>query len=167
LLRTVVQLVPQGFAGQLYDRLADLPAFNPDEDRHPLPPEVQRLRDVIHQANAILFSTPEYAGALPGSLKNLLDWTIGDDRAGSIYNKPVGWVNASSRSAEGAHRELRTVLTYAHARIVESACIDLPVTATMIGADGLIQDSTARATLKVVLADLAATVIATLSSDTL
>ncbi|WP_306796085.1 NAD(P)H-dependent oxidoreductase [Nocardia sp. XZ_19_369] len=26
---------------------------------------------------SVLFCTPEYAGTLPGSLKNLLDWTVG------------------------------------------------------------------------------------------
>ena len=75
-------MAPEGVECHLYDRLADLPAFNPDDDRHPLDPEVQRLRAAIHQADAILFSTPEYAGALPGSLKNLLDWTIGDEEPG-------------------------------------------------------------------------------------
>lgn len=25
-----------------------------------------------------MFCTPEYAGALPGSFTNLLDWTVGD-----------------------------------------------------------------------------------------
>ena len=79
-------------------------------------------------------------GALPGSFKNLLDWTIGDDQPGSIYGKPVAWVNASPRGAEGAHRELRTVLEYAHAAIVEAACRSVPVTSAMIGPDGIIAD---------------------------
>ena len=42
-----------------------------------------RLRGTIHEADALLFSTPEYAGALPGSLKNLLDWTIRAGTSGS------------------------------------------------------------------------------------
>ncbi len=86
----------------------------------------------------ILFSVPEYAGALPGAFKNLLDWTIGDSDSRSIYEKPVGWLNASPRGARRAHDELRTVLTFAHARIIDSACLFLPVTAQMIGNDGLV-----------------------------
>lgn len=116
------------------------------------------LRGAIHKAHAIVFSTPEYAGALPGSFKNLLDWTIGDDQAGSIYDKPVGWINASPRGADGAHGELRNVLGYAHARIIDAACVRVPVTAQMIGPDGLIEDQSSRAVLAGVLAVLAAQV---------
>ena len=128
----------------MYERLAELPPFNPDDDNHAVHPEVANLRAVIHSAAAVIFSTPEYAGALPGSFKNLLDWTIGDDHSGSIYNKPVAWINASSRGAGGAHAELRTVLGYAHATIVEAACLHLPVTEAMIGEDGLVADRNTR-----------------------
>ena len=73
-----------------------------------------------------MFSTPEYAGALPGAFKNLLDWLIGDDEPCSIYNKPVAWINASSRGAVVAHESLHAVLGYAHADIVEAACTHSP-----------------------------------------
>jgi chromate reductase, NAD(P)H dehydrogenase (quinone) len=84
-LRTAAQGPASDVVGCLYDRLELLPAFNPDRDRDPMEREVRFLRDEIHEAGALLFSTPEYAGALPGALKNLLDWTIGDDQVGSIY----------------------------------------------------------------------------------
>lgn len=154
-LRTAAHIAPPDTACFLYEGIGRIPAFNPDDDHEPLPDEVRRWRQVIHGSEAVVFSTPEYAGALPGSLKNLLDWTIGDDQPGSIYEKPVGWVNVSTRGAEGAHRELRTVLTYAHARVVESACIHLPVVPTMVGDDGMIHDDAARAALMAVLTDLA------------
>jgi NAD(P)H-dependent FMN reductase len=155
-LRTAAEVAPDGVDCCIYGGLASLPAFNPDEDHHPLPPEVVRLREAIHSVDAIVFSTPEYAGALPGSLKNLLDWTIGDDQPGSIYDKPVGWINASLRGGGGAHDELRTVLAYAHARLVDAACVMVPVTGTMIGPDGLIEDEHSRASLVRVLGILAA-----------
>jgi NAD(P)H-dependent FMN reductase len=154
-LRTAARLAPAWVDCRIFDRLARLPAFNPDEDHFPLHPEVERLRHAIHEAAAIIFSTPEYAGALPGSLKNLLDWAIGDDRAGSINDKPVGWINASPRGAGGAHGELRTVLGYAHARIIDAACVHLPVSATMIGPGGLVEGEMSRASMARVLADLA------------
>jgi NAD(P)H-dependent FMN reductase len=43
------------------------------------------LRDDIRASDGLLFSTPEYAGGLPGAFKNLLDWTVGDGRPGSMY----------------------------------------------------------------------------------
>ena len=142
-LRTAACLAPSGVEAILYDRLAALPAFNPDQEAA-VPPEVRHLRSEIHAATALIFSTPEYAGALPGSFKNLLDWTIGDAQPGSIYNKPAGWINASVRGAEGAHRELRRVLGYADACIIESAAVSIPVTEAGVGADGLVTDASTR-----------------------
>lgn len=150
-VRTLAALAPEGVECRVYDGLARLPAFNPDDDRLPLPAEVARLRRAVHDADAVVFSTPEYAGALPGSLKNLLDWTIGDDQAGSIHGTPVAWVNASPRGADGAHAELRSVLAYADSEIVDRACARIPVTAGMVGADGLVGDDTVRAELVAVL----------------
>jgi chromate reductase len=95
LLRTAQLVAPEGTAAILYDGLDRLPHFDPDLDRDLLPPAVAELRAAVRGADAILFCTPEYAGALPGSLKNLLDWTVGDGQPGSIYEKPVAWVNVN------------------------------------------------------------------------
>ena len=103
----------------------------------------------------VLFSTPEYAGALPGSFKNLLDWTIGDDQAGSIYEKPVAWINASTRSGADAHDSLRKVLGYAHAHIVEDACAHIPVATTLVDDDDLIGDRSVRDMIAKSLTELA------------
>lgn len=102
------------------------------------------LRAAIRNSDAILFCTPEYAGALPGSFKNLLDWTIGDEQVGSIFEKPVAWVNvsASPTGAKDAHDSLRKVLGYAHTTLVESACVSIPVTRSMVSDDEFISDPT-------------------------
>lgn len=126
-LRTAQTVAPDDVVAVVYERLADLPHFNPDDEVDPLHPAVADLRQQIRTADAVLFSTPEYAGALPGSFKNLLDWTVGDDQSGSIYEKPVAWINASPRGAINAHDSLRKVLGYTGAAIVEPACADLPV----------------------------------------
>lgn len=126
----------------LYEGLDALPAFNPDLDGDLLPGAVTDLRDHIRAADAILFSTPEYAGGLPGAFKNLLDWTVGDDRPGSMYEKPVAWVNVAARGAPNAHESLRKVLGYVNAVIVEPAHLAIPVTSAMVDADGLVADET-------------------------
>jgi chromate reductase, NAD(P)H dehydrogenase (quinone) len=153
-LRTASAVAPPSVAGSIFEGMADLPAFNADLDVDPLPGPVAELRTRIHHADVVLLSTPEYAGALPGSFKNLLDWTIGDDRPGSIYDKPVAWINASPRGASEAHRSLRLVLGYAHARLVEAACRHLPVIAEQIGPDGLIADAQVRRGLTASLVEL-------------
>jgi NAD(P)H-dependent FMN reductase len=135
--------------------MGGLPHFNPDDDREPLPGAVAELRSRIRAADAVVFSTPEYAGALPGSFKNLLDWTIGDDQPGSIYQKPVAWFNVSVHGAVNAHKSLRKVLGYATAEIIEDACAEASVTHPMVGDDGLIADEHLRAQFAELLENLA------------
>jgi chromate reductase len=108
-LRTVQALAPDGITAEMYDGLAALPAFSPDQDERPPGPAAD-LRARIAAVGALLFCTPEYAGTLPGSLKNLLDWTVG---GGEIYGKPVGWVNvAVGGRGTGAEDHLAMVLRY-------------------------------------------------------
>jgi chromate reductase len=154
-LRTARSLAPNDIEATLYEVLVDLPHFNPDDDRDPLHPAVESLRTEIRRADALLFSTPEYAGALPGSFKNVLDWMIGDDHVGSVYEKPAAWINASPRGAVDAHQSLRKVLGYAGAVIVEAACAHIPVTPASVGDDGLISDPGIRADIAEALAQLA------------
>ena len=96
-------------------------------------------------ADALLVCTPEYAGALPGALKNLLEWTVGD---ASTYRKPIAWINATGPAAPtggaDAHDSLRKVLGYVHADIVEAACTRMPLTRDAVGPDGTISDPQAR-----------------------
>jgi NAD(P)H-dependent FMN reductase len=133
-----------------YGGMGALPWFDPDLDREPLPPGVGELRAAVGAAHAVLFCTPEYAGALPGSFKNLLDWLVGSAEG---YRRPVAWVNASSAptGARDAHASLRTVLSYLHTDIVEAAVAQIPVPRSAIGADGVVADATVRDALGSVL----------------
>jgi len=142
----------------LYDGMDGLPHFNPDDDAEgaPVHPAVAALRAAIHAADALLLSTPEYAGALPGSFKNLLEWTVGD---ASTYRKPIGWINtageAAPTGAADAHDSLRKVLGYVHAQVVEDACARIPISRAAVEADGLIADGEIRARVTEVLRVLA------------
>jgi NAD(P)H-dependent FMN reductase len=143
-----------------YGAMAGLPHFNPDDDVDPLPPAVEELRGQIAGADALLICTPEYAGALPGSFKNLLDWTVGGM---AIQGKPVAWINvsASPTGAEGAHQSLRIVLHYVDADIVDDACRHIPVARAAVGQDGIIVDDGVRRQIADVLGVLADHVTAT------
>jgi chromate reductase len=154
-LRTAQAVAPDHIVTIIYDGLDTLPHFNPDDDIVPLHPAVAELRMQVRTADAVLFSTPEYAGALPGSFKNLLDWSIGDDQVRSIYEKPVAWINTSPRGATDAHESLRKVLGYAHATIVEEACLQIPVTAAMVHDDHLIADLAVRDSIAAALKEIA------------
>ncbi|MFG2996864.1 NADPH-dependent FMN reductase [Streptomyces sp. NPDC048340] len=141
-LRTAQAVAPPGVRTVRYDGLARLPHFNPDHDTDPLPADVAELRTAIAAAAAVLICTPEYAGTLPGSFKNLLDWTVGGTE---ICDKPTAWVNAAAPGrGQGAEDTLRTVLGYTGADIVEPACVRIPVDRGMLDADGVITDTEAR-----------------------
>jgi len=137
-LVTAAALAPDGVTTALYQGLARLPAFNPDHDGDLLPDPVAGLRREIEGADAVLFCTPEYAGTLPGSLKNLLDWTVG---GGELYGKPVAWLNvAAANRGLGAQQTLASVLGYVGAVVVEPACRHIPVDRSAIGPDGTVTD---------------------------
>jgi NAD(P)H-dependent FMN reductase len=147
-MRTAAALAPAGIEASIYDGMGRLPHFNPDDDPVDgvgLDAEVASLRAALTAADALLLSTPEYAGALPGSFKNLLDWTVG---GGQTYGMPVAWINVSGAAAPSggadAHESLRKVLGYTGAQIVEEACLRLPLSRGDVGEDGLVVPPEAR-----------------------
>ncbi|MFI8809998.1 MULTISPECIES: NADPH-dependent FMN reductase [unclassified Streptomyces] len=137
-LRTAQDVAPTTVRTVLYDGLGDLPHFNPDDDTDPLPKPVAELRAAIAAADALLICSPEYAGTLPGSFKNLLDWTVGGTEIG---DKPAAWLNAAAPGrGEGASATLRTVLGYTGAAIVDAACVRVALDRNTVGADGISTD---------------------------
>jgi len=154
LLRTARLVAPGDVVATRYESLHLLPHFNPDDDTAPLPAPVVDLRARIAGSDAVLFSTPEYAGALPGSFKNLLDWTVGGIE---LYRKPVAWVNASASptNAADAHESLRKVLGFVGSDLVEAACVHIPVPRSTIGPDGLVEDRPIRTQVAAVLRTVA------------
>lgn len=141
-LLTAAAVAPAGVEAVLFEGLARLPAFNPDDDHEPLPAPVAELRRQIARSDAVLFCTPEYAGALPGSLKNLLDWTVG---GGEMYGRPVAWLNVAAEGrGANAHASLATVLGYVGADVLDTACARLPVPRQVVGAEGRIEGEALR-----------------------
>ena len=157
-LRTAASLTPDGVEAEMFNEVGELPLFNPDDDREgqPTDPRVAAMRQAVAAADGLLICTPEYAGALPAALKNLLEWTIGD--AGT-YDMPVGWINAagvaSPNGTADAHESLRKVLQYAGADIAEDVCVRVPVLRQMVDARGQIADPQARDAIEASVARLA------------
>ena len=94
LIRQYSELSPPGCEIDVYDRLGELPHFNPDiadcGDKAVLD-LVARVRD----SHAFVVSTPEYAHGMPGTLKNCLDWLVGTD---AFIEKPFALLSTSPRS---------------------------------------------------------------------
>jgi len=72
-----------------------------------MPKGAQALVDRIRAADAVINSTPEYNGGIPGALKNAIDWVSRDpsDEGQPLDGKPVLLLGASP-GALGAVRSL-------------------------------------------------------------
>lgn len=74
----------------------DLPLYNEDlENTADLPPSVTNLRDAISNADGVIISSPEYNYAIPGTVKNALDWVSRPPGNNRWIDKPVGILGAS------------------------------------------------------------------------
>lgn len=77
-----------------------LPLYDGDLEAAGLPSAVQTLADQIKAADAVVIATPEYNKALPGVLKNALDWV--SRVPGAVWrDKPVAIVSAAAGRAGG------------------------------------------------------------------
>jgi NAD(P)H-dependent FMN reductase len=104
----------------LYDRLAELPHFNPDAEEQSPPALALDLRHRVGAADALVICSPEYAHGVPGSLKNALDWLVGGPE---MVGKKVAVINASPRSTH-AHESLKETIRTMSAHIVADIAID-------------------------------------------
>jgi chromate reductase len=120
LLELAAALVGGEVEFELYDGLAAVAPFTQD-DEHAPPAAVRDLRARIAAADAVLISTPEYNGSIPGQLKNALDWVSRPRDENPLRGKPTGVISAST-SAYGAmwsQADLRRVLGILGARVAE------------------------------------------------
>lgn len=97
-----------------------LPLYDGDlEEADGIPPEVQTLANQIAAADAIVISTPEYNKALPGVLKNALDW-VSRTKGAPWQDKPVAILSAAAGRAGGERSQfsLRLCLTPFRPRLI-------------------------------------------------
>jgi chromate reductase, NAD(P)H dehydrogenase (quinone) len=122
LLRAAEELLPGVVGFELFTGGHTIPPYSEEHDDRALPPEVVALREAIAEADAVLFSTPEYNSSLPGGLKNALDWVSRPFATNPLRNKPVAVVGASTGAfgAVWAQAELRKVLGAIGARVVDA-----------------------------------------------
>ena len=143
-LRTVLELSGEGVDSELWEDLTSMPPFVPgvDPDTHQA---VTSLRERLDAVDAVIICTPEYAGTIPGSLKNALDWLVG---TGELNGKPVSWITvAAPGRGTGAEATLATVLRYVDADVIDAACGRVPVARDLVGPNGTVEDPGIRAAL--------------------
>jgi len=119
LVRAALEAAPESVELELWSGLGELPLYDEDLEGD-VPESVRRLRDDWADADAILFSTPEYNGSVPGGLKNAIDWASRPRLEAVLRNKPVAVVGASTGQfgALWAQQDLKRILGIAGARVV-------------------------------------------------
>jgi chromate reductase len=162
LLEAAAPLLPAGVEFEMFDGLRDLPPYReiPAGDGDgAVPSAVTALRQAIGAADAVLISTPEYNGSIPGQLKNALDWASRPFPGNCLRNKPTAVVGASTGlfGAVWAQAELRKVLGVIGASVIDA---DLPVGQAheAFGLDGRLADPDKQTAFAELIAQLLATV---------
>jgi len=119
LLRAALEAAPDGVELELWEGIGELPLYDEDLEGD-VPESVRRLREDWAAADAILFSTPEYNGSVPGGLKNAIDWASRPRLDAALRNKTVAVVGASTGQfgALWAQQDLKRILGIAGARVV-------------------------------------------------
>lgn len=106
ILNFIASVYPERLDVQVYNKISELPHFNPEISDDVLPQEVKEFRRLINEADAVIICTPEYVFSLPGTLKNAIEWTVSTT---VFSNKPMALIVASA-SGEKAFEALKLIM---------------------------------------------------------
>lgn len=115
MLKAVAEIARPRHRVTVFAGVAGLPVFSPDLEAEPLPDAVQVFADRIDGSDGLIISSPEYVRAIPGGLKNAIDWLVSRDE---IAAKPVALMHASHRG-DDMRAQLRLVLSTVSKRFAE------------------------------------------------
>jgi chromate reductase len=102
-MRTAIELKPPGMNVEVAD-ISTIPLYNEDVRAQGFPPPVQKLRDQIAAADALLFACPEYNYSMSGVMKNAIDWASRPPDQ-PFAGKPVAIIGAAAGMAGGARAQ--------------------------------------------------------------
>lgn len=97
LLENARELAPDGVTVEIAG-LDGIPLYDGDlEERDGIPTAVAALKERFAAADGVLLATPEYNGAMPGVLKNAVDWLSRPpgDTARVFRDRPVAVLGAT------------------------------------------------------------------------
>ena len=115
LIKAMIKLLPADLTVTIFDKLAGLPHFNPDNNDDNIAKEVADFRALLNRSAGVIICTPEYAHGVPGTLKNAIDWTVS---TGEFSQKPTILITASTDGTYGHQAMLETL------RVLEAKNID-------------------------------------------
>lgn len=123
LLRAMRKLAPVDVELLVIHNLNTLPIFSPDTEGNKTPMVVCDFLETVSVADGIIISSPEYVRAIPGGLKNAIDWMVSRFE---IIDKPISLVHASYRG-DDMLASLRLVLSTVSSNFLESLFFRIPL----------------------------------------
>lgn len=127
LLEALGNNAPMTWKFSIFQGMGSLPIFNPDLEGDLTPESVRDFCRGVDEADAIIISCPEYVRAIPGGLKNAIDWLVSRDE---IIAKPVALVHASHRG-DDMLASLRMVLATVTDRFAENIFLRIPLNSVL------------------------------------
>lgn len=121
--------------------ISELPHFNADlESEFPAP--AQSLKNLVDASDALIIATPEYNRAVPGVLKNAVDWLSRPYGKNSFEGKPVLVVGASPGGAGAslAQYQLKQSLLHLDAKVLGQPEFFVGGASEKFSAEGILTD---------------------------
>jgi len=146
LLRAAMALLPEGLTGEIVP-IDGLPLYNADLDApaQERPAAVQRFRDALARADALVIASPEYNYSIPGGLKNAIDWASrGEDSP--LVNKPIALMGATGGmwGTVRMQQAFRPVFQYLNMQPVNKPEVLVAEAPKKFDANGRLTDETTR-----------------------
>jgi chromate reductase len=146
LLLEAQKLASEGIVIELTE-FGDFPLYNPDIA---VPKQVQKFKDQIKAADAILFSTAEYDYSVPGSLKNAIDWASRPYGDNSFEDKPAAIMSESIGNVSGSRAvyHLRQIMAYLDVHVLNKPEVMVPNASTAFDEQGNLIDKHTKEKIK-------------------
>lgn len=104
-----------------------MPLYDGDlEERHGLPDNAKKLKEMVLESDGLLIASPEYNGGVSGVLKNAIDWVSRPDKGEKPMNafreKHAAIMSASPSQYGGARGlvNLRHILEHMRMDVIET-----------------------------------------------
>lgn len=158
LLHAAAQVAPSGTSVLVYDALGEVPLFNEDAASGSTPPPgVSKLRRALSRCDGVLIATPEYNQAVPGVVKNMIDWlSLGEPHEG-LEGRPIAvtGVTPGPWGTRIAQTMLRQMLVSTQAIVLPQPSLYLSDAESLFDDTGNLTDSETRQRLADLVSSLA------------
>ncbi|TVP77733.1 MAG: NAD(P)H-dependent oxidoreductase [Gemmatimonadales bacterium] len=145
LLRAIEASAPEALRIEVFD-LQGIPLFDTDVEAEGDPDRVERFKEAIRSADAVLMACPEYNHGISGVLKNAVDWGSRPPRDAPLAGKPVGIVGATPGmgGTARAQDQLRQSLKSVGAHCMPKPEVLVPRAHQKFDEEGILTDSGTR-----------------------